>query len=138
MHLATITGLYDFMFREYNPVHGRWISPAPAGMAAADPTNPQTWNLYAYVGNSPLDMIDPIGMRGRIGRGTMVASAPRNTARGNVVGRLSRHSRFQAAVEAVADGQVRLTHPRLELHPLGVHGPTANPWGFQPAWACRS
>lgn len=62
MHLATITGLYDFMFREYNPVHGRWISPDPAGIAAVSLVNPQSWNRYAYVGNSPCDHTDPFGL----------------------------------------------------------------------------
>jgi RHS repeat-associated protein len=58
----TIPGLYDFLSREYNPVQGRWISPDPAGLAAADPTNPQSWNRYAYVGNNPLSRIDPLGL----------------------------------------------------------------------------
>ncbi|HVZ15912.1 MAG TPA: RHS repeat-associated core domain-containing protein, partial [Terriglobales bacterium] len=38
----TLSGLYDFMFRRYSPVQGRWISPDPAGMGAVDPSNPQT------------------------------------------------------------------------------------------------
>ncbi len=59
----TVSGTYDFMYREYNSVQGRWISPDPAGLAAVDPTNPQTWNRYGYVGNSPLNMIDPSGLQ---------------------------------------------------------------------------
>jgi len=43
---------------------GRWISPDPAGLAAVDPSNPQSWNRYAYVGNNPLSMIDPLGLNG--------------------------------------------------------------------------
>ena len=58
----TVTGLYDFMFREYHPTQGRWISPDPAGLAAVDPSNPQTWNRYAYVMNNPMDLFDPLGM----------------------------------------------------------------------------
>ncbi len=57
------TNLYDFMFREYRTTHGRWTSPDPAGLGVADPTNPQTWNRYAYVGNNPLSAIDPLGLR---------------------------------------------------------------------------
>jgi RHS repeat-associated protein len=53
--------LYDFPAREYS-IQGRWSSPDPAGMSAVDPTNPQTWNRYAYVGNNPLAYIDPSGM----------------------------------------------------------------------------
>jgi len=54
--------LDDFTFRRYAPVQGRWISPDPAGLAAVDPTNPQTWNRYAYVGNNPLANADPLGL----------------------------------------------------------------------------
>ncbi len=54
--------LEDFMFRRYSPVQGRWISPDPAGLAAVDPTNPQTWNRYASVMNNPLSNIDPSGL----------------------------------------------------------------------------
>ena len=55
-------GDYDFMFRRYNPVQGRWMSPDPAGLAAVDSTNPQTWNRYSYVANNPLNYVDPLGL----------------------------------------------------------------------------
>src|SRR5579859_7982642 len=58
----TISGLNDFMYREHTPNQGRWISPDPAGLAAVDPTDPQSWNRYAYAGNSPLDSVDPLGL----------------------------------------------------------------------------
>ncbi len=54
--------LYDFMYREYHPIHGRWISPDPAGLAAVNPANPQSWNRYAYVSGSPLNSVDPLGL----------------------------------------------------------------------------
>lgn len=54
--------LYDFLHREQNYTEGRWVSPDPAGMAAADPANPQLWNRYAYVGGSPLNSTDPTGL----------------------------------------------------------------------------
>jgi len=38
--------------------------PDPAGLAAVDLTNPQTWNRYAYVANSPLSNVDPLGLDG--------------------------------------------------------------------------
>ncbi len=57
------TNLYDFMFREYRTGHGRWTSPDPAGLGAANPENPQSWNRYAYVLNSPTSLIDPWGLR---------------------------------------------------------------------------
>ena len=55
-------GLYDFLYREHTPVQGRWLSPDPAGLAAVNPMNPQSWNRYAYVTNNPLALIDPLGL----------------------------------------------------------------------------
>jgi RHS repeat-associated protein len=55
-------GLYDFLYREHSPVQGRWLSPDPAGLAAVNPSDPQTWNRYAYVGNRPLNTTDPEGL----------------------------------------------------------------------------
>jgi RHS repeat-associated protein len=55
-------GLYDFTFRKHSPVQGRWLSPDPAGLAATDTADPQSWNRYAYVGNRPLGAVDPLGL----------------------------------------------------------------------------
>jgi len=69
----TSSGLYDFAYREYS-ITGRgfqglylqtlrlkMFSPDPAGVAAVSLDNPQSWNRYAYVSNSPLSAIDPLG-----------------------------------------------------------------------------
>lgn len=48
--------------RQYSQTQGRWLHPDPAGLAAVDPTNPQTWNRYAYVGNNPVSYNDPWGL----------------------------------------------------------------------------
>ena len=53
---------YHTLNREYSPTQGRWLTPDPAGMAAVDPTNPQTWNRYAYVTNNPVSFTDPLGL----------------------------------------------------------------------------
>jgi RHS repeat-associated protein len=58
----TIAGMYDFLYRSYNPVQGRWISPDPAGLSAVDMTSPQSWNRYAYVRNNPVSATDPLGL----------------------------------------------------------------------------
>ena len=58
----TVSGLYDFLYRRYAPVQGRWISPDPAGLSAADLSNPQSWNRYAYVASHPLTAVDPSGL----------------------------------------------------------------------------
>lgn len=52
---------YDFLFREYS-IQGRWVQPDPAGLAAVDGSNPQSWNRYAYVANDPVDFVDPLGL----------------------------------------------------------------------------
>jgi len=57
----TLAGLDDFPAREYS-YQGRWASPDPAGLAAVDPTNPQSWNRYAYVMNNPLIWTDHSGL----------------------------------------------------------------------------
>ena len=58
----TVGTNYDFLFRQYSYNQGLWLTPDPAGSAAVDITNPQTWNRYAYVGNSPLSNVDPLGL----------------------------------------------------------------------------
>jgi RHS repeat-associated protein len=63
MNQDTVASLYDFPAREYG-IQGRWPSPDPAGIAAVDPTDPQTWDRYAYVRNSPLNLVDPTGLCG--------------------------------------------------------------------------
>ncbi|MGA7858010.1 MAG: RHS repeat-associated core domain-containing protein [Terracidiphilus sp.] len=56
------TGAYDFLFRKHDPSAGRWLSPDPYGWNAVDQTNPQTLNRYAYVMNSPLSLVDALGL----------------------------------------------------------------------------
>ena len=55
---AEENGLQDNRARYYNPTVGRFIAQDPLGMAGS-------WiNLYGYVGDSPMDAIDPSGMIG--------------------------------------------------------------------------
>ncbi len=56
------TGLDHTWFRQYSSQLGRWMHPDPAGLAAANPANPQSWNRYAYVLNNPLALVDPFGL----------------------------------------------------------------------------
>jgi RHS repeat-associated protein len=62
MNQDTVSNLFDFPAREYNGLHGRWPSPDPAGTSSVRLRDPQTFNRYAYVRNSPLHHIDPTGM----------------------------------------------------------------------------
>lgn len=58
----TETNVDNFLARNYTSQFGRFFQPDPAGTAAADPMNPQSWNRYAYVTNNPTNFIDPSGM----------------------------------------------------------------------------
>ncbi len=51
------------LFRKYSSNLGRWMTPDPAGLATVDPSNPQSWNRYAYVLNNPLSAVDPLGLQ---------------------------------------------------------------------------
>jgi len=48
-------------FREYSNMAGRWFSPDPY-QGSYDPYNPQSFNRYAYVMNSPLSATDFSGL----------------------------------------------------------------------------
>jgi len=57
------TGVYDFLFRKYDPSAGRWLSPDPLGWGAVNPADPQSLNRYAYVENQPMNAVDPEGLQ---------------------------------------------------------------------------
>ena len=59
---ATAGYAYDTLNRKYSAAQSRWNAPDPAGLTVVDPSNPQSWNRYAYVGNGPLNAIDPLGL----------------------------------------------------------------------------
>ncbi len=54
------TTLDNFLVRYYDPAQGRFQGPDPAN-AGADPSNPQSWNGFGYVGNNPMSFTDPSG-----------------------------------------------------------------------------
>jgi RHS repeat-associated protein len=53
------TGLYYLRQRYYAPDLGRWISRDPIGFAGG-------LNLFAYVRNSPVNMVDPLGLKNEV------------------------------------------------------------------------
>lgn len=59
----TESGLDYFGARHYSSNMGRFMSPDPSGLYYADPSNPQSLNLYSYVQNNPLTSVDPNGLR---------------------------------------------------------------------------
>jgi RHS repeat-associated protein len=56
------TSLDHTQFRQYTSQLARWLSPDPAGLAAVNPMNPQSWNRYSYVDDDPMDFVDPLGL----------------------------------------------------------------------------
>ena len=48
------TGLYYYGYRYYDPITGRWMSRDPIGEVGGK-------NIYAFVVNSPLSLVDPLG-----------------------------------------------------------------------------
>jgi RHS repeat-associated protein len=56
--------LTSFPFREHEGTQGRWLTLDPAGLAAVNPGNPQSWNRYAYALNNPTGLFDPSGLDG--------------------------------------------------------------------------
>ena len=55
------TGVDYFQARYYGSTLQRFTSADPAN-AGADASSPQSWNGYAYVGNNPVNGVDPTGM----------------------------------------------------------------------------
>lgn len=56
------TNLNNAKARTYNHNRARFMQPDPLGLGAADATNPQSLNLYAYVGNDPVNFVDSTGL----------------------------------------------------------------------------
>jgi RHS repeat-associated protein len=50
------TGLIRFGARDYDPLTGKWTAKDPIGFAGGDS------NLFGYVGNNPVNWIDPLGL----------------------------------------------------------------------------
>jgi RHS repeat-associated protein len=52
---AETNGLYYYRSRHYSPAWGRFVQPDPIGYGGGR-------HLYAYVGNDPLNLTDPLGL----------------------------------------------------------------------------
>jgi RHS repeat-associated protein len=70
---AETNGLYDFRARIYSPALGRFLQVDPIGLRGG-------MNLYAYVGNDPLNAIDPSGLIDTSNLGTLPAGINASTS----------------------------------------------------------
>ena len=59
-------GLYHYRARAYNPAMGRFMQADPIGYGGGS-------NLYAYVGNNPVNFTDPSGLDCGVGEIVVVA-----------------------------------------------------------------
>lgn len=79
--LESRTGLSDNRARWYEPATGRFITEDPSGFKGGDA------NFYRYVGNDPLDKVDPSGLAGMWANygGKQIASAVGRAGYGNAM-----------------------------------------------------
>jgi len=56
------SNLDNFRARYDGSSLGRFMTSDPASLDSVDRSNPQRWNLYAYVLNNPLRLVDPNGL----------------------------------------------------------------------------
>jgi RHS repeat-associated protein len=56
------TGLDYAVNRHYDAQQGRFTQVDPIGISASSLVSPQTLNMYSYVGNDPVNRIDPSGL----------------------------------------------------------------------------
>jgi len=59
---SAMTGLDYAVNRHYDSQQGRFTQVDPIGMQAASLTDPQSLNMYRYVGNDPVNRMDPTGL----------------------------------------------------------------------------
>lgn len=80
--LDTETNVYYYRARYYDPVIGRFLREDAIGNDEGD-------NLYAYVGNSPIDLRDPTGLYSLIGFDSQNLRNLMNSAIGRAIEKLS-------------------------------------------------
>jgi RHS repeat-associated protein len=59
---SAATGLDYAVNRHYDSQQGRFTQVDPIGVGGSSLGNPQSFNLYSYVGNDPINRLDPSGL----------------------------------------------------------------------------
>jgi RHS repeat-associated protein len=59
---SAATGLDYAVNRHYDPQQGRFTQVDPIGVNATSLVDPQSFNLYSYCGNDPINHLDPYGL----------------------------------------------------------------------------
>ncbi|WP_253155892.1 RHS repeat-associated core domain-containing protein [Stieleria tagensis] len=105
-------GLFYYRARFYDPANGRFISQDPIGFASGDT------NLYRYVGNNPLDYVDPSGNLAisecAVARGAMAAvdtlcPAIQLYLKGEFDGKTGAEAGAMTALQVLIGGEFRTT-----------------------------
>jgi RHS repeat-associated protein len=97
-YFDTETGLHDNRFRTYDPSVGRYISSDPIGQYGG-------LNLYLYVGASPVNFADPLGLD-RV----VIVVGDRGLGRHNVGSNFQRAADTAAAAAAAAGDDVTVVN----------------------------
>jgi RHS repeat-associated protein len=109
-----------FNARYYSNSTGRFLSPDPSGLDYADPSNPQSLNLYAYVNNNPLVSLDPNGLALQISCNSVPSSYTDDGSGGLIV------TGYSDSCTYTDDGQDGLNQPSFSFqkqstpHPLNL------------------
>jgi RHS repeat-associated protein len=91
------TGLYYYRSRYYNPSIGRFIAEDPIGFDAGDA------NLYRYVGNRPVEFVDPFGLRSNELDALLTIAQPRGSRKNETIYYYPESPNYSIALAAATD-----------------------------------
>jgi RHS repeat-associated protein len=132
----TTTNTSITLNRFYSMSPGRWLSPDPIGVKAVKFDDPQTWNMYAYVRNTPTTLTDPSGLYTFIacpGNDKRCEEAEKRFESQNLKDLKSKHANVRRAAAAYgAKGEANGVHVGFaDLASRNISG-TVDPFGSTP------